>query len=524
MEQYAAYLRKSRADLEAEAHGEGETLIRHEHILMELAHKMNLSVTAIYREVVSGDTIDARPEIQKLLAEVEQGIYAGVLVVDIDRLARGDTVDQGIIARTFKLSNTKIITPKKIYDPNSEYDEEYFEFELFMARREYKIIARRIQRGRIASVKDGKFIGSTPPYGYDKVKIKNGKGYTLEPNEEADVVRTIYKMYLSGTGMSVIANTLQDLHIRTRSGKAWSKCTVSDILENPVYIGKIRWSYRPDVKQSINGKVVTKRITNDNCYCVDGLHEPIISEADFELAQAIRCTNRRPPLKSSLALQNPLTGLIYCSKCGRKMTRLGPNSRNKYDTIKCTTRECDCVSAPIYLVEELVLEFLEKWLEKYKFALQNNKNADDDGIRVIKLKSIDDAKAEIAKIDQQITKTYDFLEQGLYTAEVFTERNKTLSAKKAELEIHMSKLSQELAELQNTRQLKYDIIPKIDHVLQTYDVCKNAEEKNRLLKAVIKKINYYKSTPNHRGQIDNANFEIDLEINLPGEIKQIFIP
>ena len=190
MEQYAAYLRKSRADLEAEAHGEGETLIRHEHILMELAQKMNLSVTAIYREVVSGDTIDARPEIQKLLAEVEQGIYAGVLVVDIDRLARGDTVDQGIIARTFKLSNTKIITPKKIYDPNSEYDEEYFEFELFMARREYKIIARRIQRGRIASVKDGKFIGSTPPYGYDKVKIKNGKGYTLEPNDEADVVRS----------------------------------------------------------------------------------------------------------------------------------------------------------------------------------------------------------------------------------------------------------------------------------------------------------------------------------------------
>ena len=524
MEQYAAYLRKSRADIEAEAHGEGETLIRHEHILMELAHKMSLSVTAIYREVVSGDTIDARPEIQKLLAEVEQGTYAGVLVVDIDRLARGDTVDQGIIARTFKLSNTKIITPKKIYDPNSEYDEEYFEFELFMARREYKIIARRIQRGRIASVKDGKFIGSTPPYGYDKVKIKNGKGYTLEPNDEADVVRSIYKMYLSGTGMSVIANTLQDLRINTRSGKPWTKSTISDILENPVYIGKIRWSYRPDVKQSINGKVVTRRITNDNCYCIDGLHEAIISEEDFNQAQAIRSTNRRPPLKSSLALQNPLTGLIYCSKCGQKMTRLGPNSRNKYDVVKCTTRGCDCVSAPIYLVEELVLEFLQNWLQKYKFALKNNKNTEDDGSRILKEKAIEDAKAEIEKIDLQITKTYDFLEQGIYSTEVFTERNKTLSSKKAELEVQISKLRQELAELQNTRQLKYDIIPKIEHVLQTYNVCKTAEEKNNLLKAVVTKINYYKSTPNHRGQIDNANFELDLEINLPGGIKQIFTP
>lgn len=524
MEQYAAYLRKSRADLEAEAHGEGETLIRHEHILMELAQKMNLSVTAIYREVVSGDTIDARPEIQKLLAEVEQGTYAGVLVVDIDRLARGDTVDQGIIARAFKLSKTKIITPKKIYDPDSEYDEEYFEFELFMARREYKIIARRIQRGRIASVNDGKFIGSTPPYGYDKVKIKNGKGYTLEPNDEADVVRSIYKMYLSGSGMSVIANTLQDLRINTRSGKPWTKSTISDILENPVYIGKIRWSYRPDIKQVINGKVVTRRITNNNCYCVDGMHEAIISEADFEQAKAIRITNRHPPLKSSLALQNPLTGLIYCSKCGRKMARLGPSSRNKYDVVKCTTRGCDCVSAPIYLVEDLVLEFLGKWLKKYKYALQNNKTAEDDGSRVLKEKAIEDAKAEIEKINLQITKTYDLLEQGIYSTEVFTERNKTLSSKKSELEIQISKLRQELAELHNTRQLKYDIIPKIEHVLQTYNVCKTAEEKNNLLKAVVKKINYYKNTPNHRGQIDNANFELDLEINLPGGIKQIFMP
>lgn len=163
-------------------------------------------------------------------------------------------------------------------------------------------------------------------------------------------------------------------------------------------------------------------------------------------------------------------------------------------------------------------------MKKYKYALQNNKTAEDDGSRVLKEKAIEDAKAEIEKINLQITKTYDLLEQGIYSTEVFTERNKTLSSKKSELEIQISKLRQELAELHNTRQLKYDIIPKIEHVLQTYNVCKTAEEKNNLLKAVVKKINYYKNTPNHRGQIDNANFELDLEINLPGGIKQIFMP
>ena len=73
MEQYLIYLRKSRSDLEAEAHGEGETLSRHEHTLLELAKRQHLNVTDIYREVVSGDTIAARPMMQRVLSEVEQG-------------------------------------------------------------------------------------------------------------------------------------------------------------------------------------------------------------------------------------------------------------------------------------------------------------------------------------------------------------------------------------------------------------------------------------------------------------------
>lgn len=56
----------------------------------------------------------------------------GVLVVEVERLARGDTSDQGRVAKTFKFSDTLIITPSKTYDPNNEYDEEYFEFGLFM--------------------------------------------------------------------------------------------------------------------------------------------------------------------------------------------------------------------------------------------------------------------------------------------------------------------------------------------------------------------------------------------------------
>ena len=119
---YCLYLRKSRTDDEAEARGEGETLARHEKALMELAKRQHLNVTEIYREVVSGDTIAARPVMQQLLSAVEQGVWEGVLVMEVERLARGDTIDQGIVAQTFKFSGTKIVTPMKTYNPSNEFD------------------------------------------------------------------------------------------------------------------------------------------------------------------------------------------------------------------------------------------------------------------------------------------------------------------------------------------------------------------------------------------------------------------
>ena len=153
---YAMYLRKSRKDMDAERNGV-DTLARHEQMLQTFANQSKFQIGKIYREVVSGDTIAARPEMQQLLHDVENELWKGVLVVDVERLARGDSIDQGFIAQVFKYSETLIITPVKAYDPNNEYDEEFFEYGLFQARREYKAITRRQQRGRIQSLKEGKW-------------------------------------------------------------------------------------------------------------------------------------------------------------------------------------------------------------------------------------------------------------------------------------------------------------------------------------------------------------------------------
>lgn len=164
MEYYCCYLRKSRKDAEAEAHGQGETLARHQKRLEEYASSVGIKISKFYKEVVSGETIASRPVMQQLLADVESGMWTGVLVVEVERLARGNTLDQGIVSNAFQYSNTKIITPLKTYVPNNEYDEEYFEFGLFMSRREYKKINQRLHAGILASVQEGKHVGSAAPY------------------------------------------------------------------------------------------------------------------------------------------------------------------------------------------------------------------------------------------------------------------------------------------------------------------------------------------------------------------------
>lgn len=138
MEQYAMYLRKSRFDRDYAEMSVEETLKRHKAILDKVASDRGYYIAQIYYEVVSGESIAARPEIQKMLDAVSAGIYAGVLAVDVERLARGNSADQAYISQVFQFSETKIITPTKIYDPSNEFDEEYFEFGLFMSRREYK--------------------------------------------------------------------------------------------------------------------------------------------------------------------------------------------------------------------------------------------------------------------------------------------------------------------------------------------------------------------------------------------------
>lgn len=513
-ESVCIYLRKSRADREAEAHGDGETLARHERILLDLAKKKEYIVGAIYREVVSGETISARPVMQQLLREVESGMWDGVLVVEVERLARGDTIDQGIVSRAFQYSDTKIVTPTKVYDPNNEFDEEYFEFGLFMSRREYKTIKRRLNAGRISSVKEGKYCGNKPPYGYERVKLEKEKGYTLKPvSDQAAIVKMIYTWYAGDgceqIGVAKIVRKLNDMGIKSVSGNDWTPASVQGILTNPVYIGKIRWNGRKVVKTVQNGQVVKTRPRSKDILVCDGLHPAIISDNLYNSVQEIRKKNPSRPISIKNSIRNPLSGIVYCSKCGRAMVRRPYQKSGQEDTLLCPYTSCPTVSSKLSVVEKAVLDGIKEIAEEYKL---NNINVPSEAINSgIKSKQnlIQEKENELERLNIQKAKQYDLLEQGIYTTEVFLERSKAISVSIQTCSDTIGKLKEEIERDKNLIEQQSDFIPRCEELLNNYWSL-DAESKNKMLKSLIEKVIYTKDSKNTYGHGNEINFELDI--------------
>ncbi|MGC7873719.1 recombinase family protein [Desulfosporosinus sp. SYSU MS00001] len=518
MDRIAVYLRKSRADQEAEARGEGETLSKHRKALFEYAtkHKILIQDENVYQEVVSGEKIAYRPEMQRLLENVELGKYKAVLCMDVDRLGRGNMIDQGTIQEAFKLSNTLIITPRKVYDLNDELDEEWSEFESFMARRELKIITRRMQRGRVQSVLEGKYIGAKPPFGYNK-----NSDSILVPNDDAKIVKMIFDWYVDGDeegnpmGSTKIADRLNELGIKSPLRKQdWIPSTVLSVLKNEVYIGKIQWkkTFR-DKKEGIG-----YRLDRSEWIEAEKRHEFIIDEAKFKKAQNILENNLTPQTKTKTP-RNPLAGLIECGGCKHKMVMQTSTGKRyahipmeqRLRMVKCITPGCTVRSSSFKYIEERLLAALEDYLEdlileEEKIKLHYKKIKEDN----LYPKLILDAEKQLDGLQKQVDKIDTFLEQGVYSIEKYTERSQKLNQEI----LRVNKVLKELKE-ENSRYLnRTEGIPKridtVTRVIRGYVKAKVENDvtlQNKLLKQVLVRVIYHREQ-----EIEKGDFDLNLEV------------
>ena len=161
--------------------------------------------------------------------------------------------------QVLQVNNCKIITPGKTYDLQNDSDEQFTDMKFMFSRYELKTINKRLVRGRNQSASEGKFMGSMAPYGYRAFKLPGEKGNSLciEP-EEAKVVQMIFEMYgKQGIGYNTIAYQLNQMHIPSRIGE-WGQTSIANIINNEVYLGKIRWRREP-VKRVVKDGMLAKK-------------------------------------------------------------------------------------------------------------------------------------------------------------------------------------------------------------------------------------------------------------------------
>ena len=491
-DEIVAYLRKSRSDdalLTVE-----EVLAKHEQLLDEWSERNigeKLDESHKLREVVSGETIDDRPEMLKLLKMIENPRIKAVLVVEVQRLSRGDLEDAGRLIKLLRYTNTLVITPQKTYDLQDEYDRDFFERELKRGNEFLEYQKKILNRGRLLSVQQGNYIGSAPPYGYNRVTVMDGKKKcpTLEINErEADVVRMIFDWYVNeNMGHTTIATRLSKMGITPpRKGKYWSAGALRDLLQNIHYIGKVKWNWRKTVNVIEDGEVkqIRPKSTFEEVLIYDGKHPAIIDDDLFYASLERHGKNPKPPGKKNL--RNPFAGLVYCQcGCALSLHTFTVKGKTRARSRLVCPRQAHCGTGSCYYDEllERVSATLKECIADFEIRLSgDNKDAQKRHANIIK-----NIEKKLEELDAKEVKLWDMYASDQMPKKIFDKL-------KADLLQDREKATASLSEAQKSAPAPVDYEKKLlmfrDALHALHDEETPVIKKNTLLKACIERIDY----------------------------------
>lgn len=422
---------------------------------------------------ISGRSAKKRPEFQRMIgwAKEKDRPFEAILVWKFSRFARNQEesiVYKSMLAR----SGVEVISISEplAEGPFGSLIERILEWmdEFYSIR-----LSGEVKRGMAEKVSRGEIV--TPPafgYGVDSA----AKRYV--PNTEAPSVRQIYADYLAGKGITTIARELGRAGVRTTRGNIPDNRYVKYILQNPVYIGKLRWSKNGHANYS------RANFDSENSYLVDGQHEHIIDDATWEAVQAKLSRSERGRMKyqrSDQPVEWMLKGLVRCSSCGSTLV---------YQSLACPSMQChkyargQCRvshSLSISKANNLVIDYLEDCVARSVFPVAPQavpKNSGPDYEHLIAVERV------------KLRRVLEAYEAGIDTLQEYAAKKARLSAGIAELELQAAEAEQK------TRAETIDPVSYRKKVIDVLAVVKDPSaseaEKNQALRSIISYIVYDK--------------------------------
>lgn len=413
------YIRLSRED--ENKTDVSESITNQKSLLLQYVKENNLRVYDIYiDDGYSGTTFD-RPGFNRLINDIENKLVNMVITKDMSRLGRDYIITGYYLEKYFPEHNVRYIAITDNIDTylnNSNND--IAPFKAIMNDYYAKDISKKIKSSLRAKQKEGKWVGSRCPYGYDK--DINNKNHLVINEEQAGIVRYIFDLSLNGLTCFKIANKLTLENIKTPAqyynfnwknnynmnmGK-WHPKTIKDILTNRLYTGDLVQNRRSKVNYKIK-----KVVYNKECdyIVVPNTHEAIIDKELFDRVQSLIPKNVGRNEKRENHL---LDGLLYCGECNH---RISVSPRRKIDN-RCYTvcnyyrtylkqKVCTMHSNNYDILEDKILELLKEYCLKYmdkKSILNRVINTNND--KQNNLRYIKNLEKEISNINDNLDSIY----------------------------------------------------------------------------------------------------------------------
>lgn len=283
----------------------------------------HFEVTDIYADRgISGKSMN-RPELQRMLKDANEGHIDCVMVYKTNRLAR-NTSDLLKIVEDLHKQNVEFFSLSERMEVNTSSGKLMLQILASLSEFERNNIVENVFMGQTRRAQEGYYQGNLP-LGYDK--IPDNKHELMINQHEANIVKYIFESYAKGHGYRKITNALNHKGYITKKGNPFSINSITYILVNPFYIGKIQFAKYKDWNEK------RRKGLNDKPIIADGKHPPIISQELWDKVQSRKKQVSQKPQVHGKGT-NLLTGIIHCPQCGAPMA-----ASNTTNTLKDGTKK-----------------------------------------------------------------------------------------------------------------------------------------------------------------------------------------
>lgn len=412
---------------------------------------------------ISGKNLTERPEVTRLINDVKSGRINNVLVYKLDRLTRS-VKDLIYLIELFDKYNCTFNSQTEKIDTSNAVGRMFVKIIGIFAEFERENLAERVTFGYEQKTKEGNYTNCNGVFGYDYLV---GKGKLIINKEESYYVKKIYEWYLEGDSMLKIAKKLKSLNIPTKRGGHWNQSTINSILNNPLYIGNVRYGVNKKNNFEVVGKDITGIIDKSTFYGVrelmkrrKKLHNKKYSSDDTYYFRVLRCS--------------------YCN--GKYHAKQQIQSGKKYITYRCNGHHDNSCHAPGFSHKKIEVTFL-KYLDnirnfKFKKEILKTKNE-------LTEKEADKIKQEIDKLNRKKVDTAELFSIDEIDYETFKNIKKVVDSKLSVLSKELELIDSKENDLIETNE---DLIEEIIVNLKSNFIKLNNHEKKMFLERFVKEI------------------------------------